>query len=289
MREYAVFILSHGRSDRVITVDTLKKCGYKGKYYIVCDDEDSELNEYKKRFENVIVFHKGDYAGKFDIGDNGGNEKVVVYARNAMFDLAKQAGYRYFVVLDDDYTDIEFRYPNENNTKLLGAKVSDVGAAFEALFKFLDVSGAATVCMAQGGDFIGGVQSGTFQQRLLRKAMNVWICDTEKPFEFYGRINEDTTTYTLLGQRGVLFFTVCDVAVTQIQTQKNKGGLTDIYCDMGTYYKSFYSVMMSPSCVKVSVMGGSNRRIHHKISWDCCVPKILNERCRKAGRRDGKQ
>lgn len=289
MRDYAVFILSHGRSDRVITVDTLNKCGYKGKYYIVCDDEDGELDEYKKRFENVIVFHKGDYAGKFDIGDNGGNEKVVVYARNAMYDLAKQAGYRYFVVLDDDYTDMEFRFPNESNTKLLGKKVADAGAVFEAMFEFLDASGAVTVCMAQGGDFIGGVKSGTYRQKLLRKAMNVWICDTEKPFKFYGRINEDTTTYSLLGQRGVLFFTICDVAVTQIQTQKNKGGLTDIYCDMGTYYKSFYSVMMSPSCVKVSVMGDNHSRIHHKVEWSYCTPKILNERYRKAGDGDGKK
>lgn len=69
--DYAVFILSHGRSDRVYTVETLKQCGYTGKVFIVCDDEDSELKEYQDRFANVLVFHKGDYAKRFDIGDNG--------------------------------------------------------------------------------------------------------------------------------------------------------------------------------------------------------------------------
>lgn len=279
--DYAVFILSHGRSDRVYTVETLKQCGYTGKTFIVCDDDDGELKEYQDRFANVLVFHKGDYAKRFDIGDNGGDDRVVVYARNAMRDIAMSVGYRYYIVLDDDYKSFEFRYPDEAGKKLLVEKVRKLDEVFGAFFDFLDVSGAVTVCMAQGGDFIGGVKSGTYAQKLLRKAMNVWFCDTQKPFNFYGRINEDTTTYTLLGQKGKLFFTVCDVSVTQIQTQKNKGGLTDIYCEQGTYYKSFYSVMMSPSCVKVAVMGDKHLRMHHRISWDNCVPMILNERYKR--------
>lgn len=279
--DYAVYILSRGRSDRVYTFDTLNQCGYHGKIFIVCDDGDKELAEYKNRFENVVVFSKDDYEGKFDIGDNGGDNRVVVYARNAMRDIAKQTGYRYYVVLDDDYKSFDFRYANEENTKLLATKVQNLDEVFSAFFDFLDVSGAVTVCMAQGGDFIGGVNGGVYKKKLLRKAMNVWFCDTEKHFQFYGRINEDTTTYTLLGQRGVLFFTVCDVSVVQIETQQNKGGLTDIYCEQGTWYKSFYSVMMSPSCVKVAMMGTKHQRMHHNVSWNNCTPKIINERWKK--------
>lgn len=28
-------------------------------------------------------------------------------------------------------------------------------------------------------------------------------------------------------------------------------------------------------------MGGSHQRTHHQINWDCCVPKILNQKYRK--------
>ena len=41
--DFAVFILSHKRADRVLTVESLKKCGYTGKYYIICDNEDPQL------------------------------------------------------------------------------------------------------------------------------------------------------------------------------------------------------------------------------------------------------
>jgi hypothetical protein len=73
------------------------------------------------------------------------------------------------------------------------------------------------------------------------------------------------------------------VAVEQDQTQRNDGGLTDSYLDLGTYVKSFYTVMYSPSCIKVAEMGANHRRIHHRINWDAAVPKIMNERYRKAG------
>lgn len=278
MHEFAVFILSHGRSDRVITYDTLIKEGYTGKIYIVLDDEDEEIPEYEKRFENIVIFSKADYREKFDIGDSGGNEKVVVYARNAMPDIARKCGYRYYIVLDDDYNSFMYRWPEGEKLAFLYPKSLD--DLFEATFDFLDDSGALTVCYAQGGDFIGGINGG-WQKRLMRKAMNVWFCDTEKPFKFYGRINEDTTTYVLLGQRGKLFFTITDLSINQIQTQSNKGGLTDIYLEKGTYYKSFYSVMFNPSCVKVASMGEKHMRIHHLVNWTACTPKILSEKWKK--------
>lgn len=48
--------------------------------------------------------------------------------------------------------------------------------------------------------------------------------------------------------------------------------------DSGTYVKSFYSVIFAPSCVSIAMMGDKHKRIHHNISWDNCVPKILNEK-----------
>ena len=56
--------------------------------------------------------------------------------------------------------------------------------------------------IAQGGDFIGGAKSLNFRKGILRKAMNTFICDTERPFTFVGRINEDVNTYVTLGSRG---------------------------------------------------------------------------------------
>ena len=120
--------------------------------------------------------------------------------------------------------------------------------------------------------------------------MNSFICSTDRPFQFFGRVNEDVNTYTTMGRRGDLFFTVMQAKLDQKQTQSNSGGMTELYLDSGTYVKSFYSVMYSPSCVKVGVMGDpscDHARLHHVIDWARTAPLILREEHRKAPRTGG--
>ena len=145
----------------------------------------------------------------------------------------------------------------------------------------MDASGAVTVAFAQAGDFIGGAQSNTFQKGLIRKAMNSFFCRVDRPFQFFGRINEDVNAYVKLGSEGKLFFTVTDVGLVQTETQQNAGGLTEAYLDLGTYIKSFYSVMYCPSCVKIGIMSGSDYRLHHQVMWRNAVPQIMDEKWRK--------
>jgi hypothetical protein len=113
--------------------------------------------------------------------------------------------------------------------------------------------------------------------------MNTFFCSTERPFKFVGRINEDVNTYTRMGQIGKLVLTVTDVSITQTTTQKNAGGMSGVYIDGGTYLKSFYSVLFSPSCVTINAMGDTHKRIHHNVHWRYCAAQILNERYKKGG------
>ena len=115
----------------------------------------------------------------------------------------------------------------------------------------------------------------------MKKVMNSFFCRTDRPFKFYGKINEDVNCYILDGSRGGLYLTLTEISLEQLQTQSNKGGLTDIYLNLGTYVKSFYSVICMPSCAKVALMGNCNMRLHHKIKWNNCVPKIINEKYKK--------
>ena len=146
---------------------------------------------------------------------------------------------------------------------------------------FLEKTGALTVAFAQGGDYIGGIGSRVWSEQLSRKAMNTFFCKTDRRFDFIGRINEDVNTYTTQGIKGKLMFTVAKVMMNQLETQSNSGGMTDVYLDSGTYVKSFFTIIAAPSCTKISTMGNKFRRIHHKINWDRCTPKILNEKYRK--------
>ena len=278
--DFAVFILTHGRPEKIVTLNSLKKGHYSGKWYVVIDNEDDTESKYRELYgDKVLQFDKLAMSKTFDTADLSEDRRTIVYARNACFDLAKQIGVRYFLELDDDYTAFMYRFPEKD--KLGYVEANDLDTLFSAMIDFLDASGAITVAFAQGGDFIGGINSGTFHKKLLRKAMNTFFCDTEKPFQFVGRINEDVNTYTWLSNQGRLLFSTTEASITQLQTQSNSGGMTEVYLDSGTFLKSFYSVIFSPQAVKISTVGDKHKRIHHKINWNACAPKILNEKWKK--------
>lgn len=286
--DFAVFILTHGRPERVVTIDELRRCGYTGRIYLVCDDGDSTLPEYYNRYgkDNVFVFSKADV--KFDIMDNFPGDKVIVYARNVIFDLAKKLGLTYFWELEDDYKSFEYRwkkFSDEKQELVLGVKkISNLDAVIDIYLKFLDISGAHCLAMLQGGDYIGGVGCDLVKKSLKRKAMNTLFCRTDRPFTFVGRMNDDVNTYLSLGMRGYLFFQGGHCSITQAPTQQTKSGNTDAYKSFGTYVKSFYSVMICPSACKVKLMRSTHPRIHHKINWNNAVPKIISDVYRKGGK-----
>lgn len=282
-KDFAVFILTHGRPNNVITYRTLKKQGYTGDIYLVVDDLDDTVDEYIENFgKEVFIFDKQKFADKVDQGDNLNDLRTTTHVRNAIFELAKDLGITYFIALDDDYTSIKYRYIRDvyQNKQTL-VKLDNY---FDILLDFfIATPQITTICMSQGGDFIGGENCGMIQnyQTSCRKAMNSFICSTERPFQFFSRLNEDVNTYTTLGSRGVLFLTIPYVSVEQKQTQSNSGGMTDTYLDNGTYQKSFFTVMYNPSFVKISTMGVSVRRIHHLIDWKKAVPCIVSEKHKK--------
>lgn len=285
-QDFAVLILTHGRSDNVITYNTLRRQGYNGRIVLMVDDEDDQIANYKAKYgDQVVVFSKQAAIDMTDSGDNFGKRNSVVYARNYTFEVAKQLGIQYFLELDDDYTQFRYTFDNDRQYITKNIEIKTLDKVIEAMLDFYIQSGATTIAMSQGGDFIGGEgskvaalhRSGQFS----RKVMNSFFCSVDRPFKFMGRINEDVNLYAENGVRGSLFITVPRIRLEQKQTQANDGGLTDIYLDLGTYVKSFYSVMYAPSCVKISEMGVTSRRLHHRLSWKHTSPMIVPESCKK--------
>ena len=281
--DFAALILSHGRADRIFTINALRSHGYTGRIVIVIDDEDKTAADYFARYGEMIEqFGKREIAERFDEGDNFNDRRSIFYARNASFEVAQRIGVRFFIQLDDDYTGFYYRFDGQGfhgNWKL-----EPLDWLFFEMCDFLEKTPFASVALSQGGDHIGG-GSNHKAIRARRKAMNSFVCDTEKPFEFVGRVNEDVNTYTAQQRRGLPFLTFMAAQLNQKATQSNEGGMTDLYLDSGTYLKSFYSVLYAPSCVKVGTLrdprsdGGA--RLHHDIDWPAVAPQIIREHHRK--------
>jgi hypothetical protein len=294
-RNFAAFILSHGRADSLLTYDALRSSGYTGKIYILVDNEDSQADQYIEKYgDEVIVFDKTSFSNQVDACDNYDRRNSIVYARNYNFILAKEMRLTHFLQLDDDYTDFTWRLNDKDEYiwKVEETQIKNIDAVFEHCLDFLDSTSFKSVAFAQGGDFIGGDggpdtphQKSLLMKlhrsgRMYRKVMNSFFFRTDRPVVFRGRVNDDVNLYVEGGRRGDLFATIPHVRVYQPPTQKRTGGCTEIYLELGTYIKSFYSVMVAPSCVKVARMAGK-WRIHHKVIWKKTCPVLLSEKYRK--------
>jgi hypothetical protein len=272
-KDFAVFILTHGRPNNIKTLTTLKRCGYTGKIYFIIDNEDQTIDQYQKNygFDNVKVFDKKAMADSIDEGNNFDERRTITHARNACFKIARDIGITYFVQLDDDYYYFGYRYDT-------GAKIiKNMDSVFSIMLDFYKSVNIKSIAFGQGGDHIGGF-SGI---KIKRKCMNSFFCSTEREFTFVGSMNEDVNTYTTLGSRGEIFFTFTNLQLDQKDTQSQKNGITDMYQKFGTYCKAFTTMMMHPSSVKVSMMNSSNPRIHHSIKWINTTPMILDNKHKK--------
>lgn len=278
--EFAVFILSAGRAGNVKTISTLEKYGYTGDWYILIDRKD-DIQPYKDEYgeDKVIYFDKDEIVGEMDRGDNLNRRDVNVYARNKVFEIARDMGYTWFAQYDDDYDEFKLRF---NEFGEFGKfDIDDLDTIFDRMIDYADSAGLDSIATAQGGDFIGGadahINNNDGKITAKRKVMNTFICNSERPFEFVGTINEDVNTYIRKAQLGKVFLTPNLVNVEQERTQQQEGGLTDAYLDSGTYMKSFYTILYSPSSVELGKMGNEEMRIHHHINWNASIPKIVPE------------
>lgn len=285
-KDFAVFILTHGRADNVRSYNALKLGGYTGKIYLLVDNLDPQLKQYQQKYgDEVCVFDKMEAVKITDACDNYQRHNSVVFARNYNFIVAKKLGIKYFWQLDDDYNRFGYGTDNKRNYVTSDIYTTKLDDLLTAMIELLKGTGAKSIAIAQGGDYIGGAESTMIklakQEMFSRKVMNSFLFDVDKVCTFRGRVNDDVNLYVESGRKGDLFITIPRLRLWQELTQEHKGGCTEIYLELGTYIKSFYSVMVAPSCVKITKMGTKFQRIHHAVNWNCACPMIIDPKNRK--------
>lgn len=280
--KFAVFILSHGRAMDITTAHMLQKFHYTGQWFVVIDNEDEQGALYKQRFgKHVIVFDKKAEADRADLGDNGTDRRIGVLARNFIIDEAERRGYAYHLQLDDDYKEFHFRWVKDE--KMMVSKVKNLDRLFELFLDYLSSADITCLACAVGGDFLGGAQNKKYYEGLLRKCMNTFFLRADHKFYFRMRMNDDVTTNVINTMQGNVFLSCTYVMIDMAPTQSGSGGMTELYLDAGTYWKSFYTLMAEPSCSRIQMLNSRNKRIHHKILWNHCAPKIIAEKYKKQG------
>lgn len=279
MKDFAVFIITHGHPDKQITYDTLRRCGYSGKIYLVVDDTDTTIQQYIDNYgrDSVIVFNKNYYinSDRFDNGTNTPIYACAIYARRAVEDIAKSFGLDYFAMADDDIKKIVIRYPVDNALKRVN--IVNLDAVLEAHIELLKTQHLA--CIGFGGvqNYFAGAS--VFSDDNLSKRIipyQFFLRRTDKTVRWSCWYGEDDVEAYFNTITGNLWFASLYVMIEAMPN--GTGSMATTYETINSYIMSFAELRYFPGLLRVYKRPKSKASIFGVIrtngNW---FPKILNE------------
>lgn len=265
---FVIFIISHGRAETMTTYNILKSMGCQYPIYIVIDDTDKQIDLYKKKYENVIVFDKEEQYQKTDTIDNFHNLVSAVYARNFCIDKAKEMGVKFFSIMDDDITNICIRYIDGD--KLRSHKIKNIDKVIDIYLNVLDTTNLFATGFGHSWGLFGGVKS--FIKDADREISQVMFIKNAEMKKFSGTQNEDGHfSYDNIDK---VITSINGAIITSPKRGENEGGNFDFY-NSDFYVTNFYSIIKLPSTLKIKLDRKIKRNKHY------VYPKILSDRWKK--------
>lgn len=248
---YPVCIPSKGRYDCQTTGKLLDDSGVDYKFFV----EETEYDVYCERLgsERVVClpFH--------DLGQGS------IPARNFIWEWAKERGYARYWVLDDNIQEWR-RCHNNKRTKIIGGGALNVVEDFADRFENIALAGPHSISFVK--DTSKNVTPILFNTRIY----SCILINTELPFRWRGRYNEDTDLSLRCLKAGyctVLFRSLLMKKGDTVGTKNSKamkGGNTDTVYAGGDYRLAFAESVKEqhPDCVEVV---WKFNRWHHQVDY----------------------
>ena len=254
----------------------LRHSGYRGRIFYVLDNTDQQREAYERRCydgDEVLVFDKEAIAEVTDFGDNSGNRAAVIFARNAVYGLARQKGVEAFAMMDDDITGFSYRVTNRERTGGQERRLGNFDRYCEIMVDFLRATNFAYVGMSHGGDWIGGIDSRAVKKFQRDCASGVFFCLTERVVNWRGGANEDITTGLVENSRGNVAISVLPVMFKTKVFSGASGGMTGFYEKISRYAQMFVPILYRPTAVRLQI--GSRGQVTQRLIRDRIRPKII--------------
>jgi hypothetical protein len=265
-----IYIISKGRP-QCYTAKVLKKINYPGKWFIVLGNNDETINEYKKIWgeDRIIIFDWFSQIKKTKFLDNffdklpSGASPV----RNATRDISYSRGELRHWQFDDDY--VNFGYFSFKEKKFKTIKDGKILEYF--LFKITEFG--YKINLPNVGFSLAHETYPEEASNFSKRIFNAHNLNNLNFVEWEGRLNDDLINAIKVYKFGQSEFSFKFLNTKPFETQKVKGGLTDIYKDYGTVLKTMYAILYEPKVTKLVIKFG---RYHHETDWKLITPKILD-------------
>jgi len=280
--DFAVFICTHGRSDKQLTLDTLLKAGYTGEWYLVLDDTDKTIQQYIDNYgvEHIIVFDKNHYINNCtDTGDNKGHYKCILYAKNAVEDIAKSLKLKAFMMVDDDIVGLRFRTYKDG--KFGTVRLKNVDKVMDAYIEYMLSCNMTTIGF---GAPISVVRFGYEDEKTMcycRTPYQIYLRNASKPVDWVGWYGEDNITMLLDESRGGYWTSVPYMQYDTVEVSTNaSGGMAQEYANNTSFELAFNIKRALPSCMTIRP---NKRRTKYLtiLSRRCAFPLLISDSYRR--------
>lgn len=266
--KFAVFIPSFGRAENVVALKMLQKYNYNLDWFIVCSTDDKQLDDYKKIYkEHLLIFNKLDYIKKCDTMYFSSKPilSTPLYARNFIIEKAKELKLKYFAMIDDDISKVNYRYVDSEG-KFHAVEIKDITKLFEIMCDFLECSPRlGGICPAVSSGFFGG-KNGIYSIGYKRIIYQLYILKVDDIMKFHGAIMEDFIYSYKNFHKVYLSWYDCDFVAPKIGSNNGGNDYTIRPWD------ALFLKMQHPSSVKL-IWEKRKYVQYHKFAF----PKILSD------------
>lgn len=272
--KFVVFICTHGRPYNQSTLKVLRNCGYTGIVYLVVDDEDNTRYLLEDLFDDntlSLTFSKQHHIESDDCGTDSPVRNTHLYAWNACEKFARDLGFDYAIIADDDLTGFRYRYEDNNHLKSIPI-TKNIDKLFNYYIEYMDNTNISALSVADARNYIGGkANNGRNMNTLVfRKVKDKIVWKSE--------MYEEMVTSLLAQQTGKFIFQPTFFQYdTKTMAKDVTGGMEKIYNSMGILKRSSYVVMFHPSCVQFDA-----NNTGFKLNKDRAFPKIVSSNVSKS-------
>jgi len=271
-----IFIPSYHRPKNLKTVKYFLSIGWDAKnIHVFIDDEADDKAEYIEA-SNILgfklhVFNMIEAREKYDyVHRPSESRRSAGQSRNMFYDKAKKLNISFYMVQDDDTIGYEIKHKGRYKHM---AKFSDIFNTFEAVKSFMYKRKIGLFGISQTGDFIGGEN-----KKILRnKVMNTTFVLTDYIYRGERGVQDnDTSQFVGIMNQGLFTGSLGDgLVLKQIQSAKQKGGLTDLYNECKLLNKSLVCPIQYPSAIHAEKQQKNGARLHHHVKSKFLYPRLI--------------
>lgn len=271
-----ILIPSYHRPYNIKTAKYFLKKGWDPKkIHIVIDDEADDRVDYENEIEllgcNLHIFNMAEARARFDyVHRPSVSRRSAGQARNMFYDLVKDLGIDFYLVIDDDTTNYQVR-PYAVYTR--SASGEDLVNVFDAIKEFMLKRKIGVFGLSQTGDMFAV----PYLNVLRNKVMNTTFINTKYIYRGERGI-QDNDTSQFVGIMNEGYFTgslASGLVLAQTASAKQDGGLTDLYRENKLLNKSLVTPIQFPTAIHAEKQQKNGGRLHHKINARYLYPKIL--------------